>query len=200
MKHSAARIRVALLLACASQLIVSQGAFGQGPTLQQGSKAQVVLRDRSVLPFEGRVTETWDDGFTIDINGQSRPQRVYFAEVESLQRSLRLGSKVGEGAKYGGAIMGGAGFLLGYCFQLFSDQCAEDVEAGIIAGLAAGAAGALVGAGIGALMGRYGPWEAVTNLGGPDRSGDSDRLSVDLLPYPDGRIGLGVSLNVGGGL
>ena len=30
-------------------------------------------------------------------------------------------------------------------------------------------------------------------------SGALDRVSVHLLPYPDGRIGLGVTLSLGGG-
>ena len=45
----------ALLVAFLPQVVISQGALAQGPDLQQGSKARVVLRDPSVAPFEGTV-------------------------------------------------------------------------------------------------------------------------------------------------
>ena len=80
----------------------------------------------------------------------------------------------------------------------FADACAEDIGQGITAGAVGAAAGALVGGGIGLLIGGYGPWESVVDLGGPARSGDRNRVSVDVRPYPDGRIGLGVRLALGG--
>lgn len=199
MKHSSARVWIALLLAFVSQPIAYQGVLAQGPELQERSRARVVLRDPNVAPFEGSVIETWADGFAIDVRGEPTPRRVEFAEVESLQRSLRLGTRAGRGAILGGGVAGVTGFIFGYCFQIFAEGCAEDFRTGVAAGLVAGAGGALVGAGIGWMITRYGPWETVADLGGSGRSGTLDRLSVELLPYPDGRIRLGVSLALGGG-
>ena len=122
-----------------------------------------------------------------------------FADVSSLQRSLRFGTQVANGAWIGGVVVGATGFILGYCFQIFDDGCAKDWGDGGQGLLVGAAAGSLVGAGIGLMIGRYGPWEAVDDVGGPGGSGALDRVSVDLLPYPDGRIGLGVTLSLGGG-
>lgn len=194
MRHFAARIRVVLLFAFVPQVASPHGVLAQGPQLQQGSKAQVVLLDPDVAPFDGSVTQIWDDGFEIDVRGESGPRRVDFAEVESLERSLRLGNKARRGAVYGGAILGTTGFLFGYCFQLFSDECANDFEAGMQVGLPAAGIGALIGAGIGLMISHYGPWETVADLGAPGRSGAQNRVSINLLPYPDGRIALGVTL------
>jgi len=149
------------------------------------------MNDPALLPFEGSVTEAWDGGFEIEVRGESRPRRVDFADVSSLQRSLRVGTQVVNGAWIGGVVGGATGLILGYCVQLLDDGCAKNSGDG--------AQGALVGTGIGLMIGRYGSWEAVADVGGPGGSGALDRVSVDLLPYPDGRIGLGVTLSLGGG-
>jgi hypothetical protein len=156
------------------------------------------MNDPVLFSFEGSVTETWDGGFEIEVRGESRPRRVDFADVSSLQLSRRLGRRIRKGALIGGVTLAGLGFLVGYCFNVSgnSDACKKDVGAGI-EGLWAGVFGALIGAGIGWMFTHYGPFEDV-DLEGP-RSSDVDRLSVGLLPYPDGRIGLGVTLSVGGG-
>ena len=199
MKRSSNRIRFVLLLAFVPQVVTSQGALAQGQRLQRGDEAQVVLRDPNLAPFEGSVIGMLDDGFAIEVRGESRPRRVNFDEVESLRLSTRLGGRARNGALMGGAILGVPGFLLGYCFQLFSDGCAEDFGAGLEVGLPAAAIGGLIGAGIGLLFDNYSPWEDVSDLGRPGRSGALDKLSVDVRPYPDGRIGLGVRLALGGG-
>jgi hypothetical protein len=151
------------------------------------------------MAFEGKVTETWDSGFAIDVKGESTPRRVEYAEVESLHRSYRMGGRVGEGALKGGAATGALGFLIGYCVQIMSSSsdCAENLNAGLGIGLVFGAAGALIGAGVGALLRHDSPFEAVDLEGA--RSGELDRVSIEVLPHPDGRIGLGVSVGVGGG-
>ena len=61
-------------------------------------------------------------------------------------------------------------------------------------GLPAAGIGVLIGAGIGLMITNHGPWETVADLGGPGRSGAQNRVSIDVLPYPDGRIALGVTL------
>ena len=192
------RIRVVLFFAFAPQLVGFSGVLAQRLELQPGDKAQVSMNDPALLPFEGSVTETWDGGFEIEVRGESRPRRVDLADVSSLQRSRRLGRRIRKGALIGGVPLAGLGFLVGYCFNASGndDACTKDVGAGI-EGLWAGVFGALIGAGIGWMFTHYGPFEDV-DLEGP-RSSDVDRLSVGLLPYPDGRIGLGVTLSVGGG-
>ena len=193
------RIRVVLFLAFAPQLVGLSGVLAQRLELQPGDKAQVSMNDPALLPFEGSVTETWDGGFEIEVRGESRPRRVDLADVSSLQRSRRLGRRIRNGALAGGVPAGGLGFLVGYCLDLLSsrDVCAKDLDEGIKAGLAVGVVGALIGAGIGWMFTHYGPFEDI-DLEGP-RSSALDRVSVDLLPYPDGRIGLGVTLSLGGG-
>ena len=191
MKPLFARVRVVLLLLLATQLVATQGIFAQGSALQEGSRARVVFRDPTATPLEGRVIETWDDGFAIDVRGESMPRRVDFAEVESLQRSLRVGTQVVNGAWIGAVVGGATGFILGYCVHLYEDGCAKNSGDGAQGALVGTVAGSLVGAGIGLTIGRYGPWVAV--------AGALDRVSVGLLPYPDGRIGLGVTLALGGG-
>ena len=193
------RIRVVLFFAFALQLVGFSGVLAQRLELQPGDKAQVSMNDPALLPFEGSVTETWDGGFEIEVRGELRPRRVDFAEVESLQRSLRVGTQVVNGAWIGGVVGGATGFILGYCYQLYDDGCAKNSGDGAQGLLVGVVAGSLVGAGIGLMIGRYGPWEAVADVGGPGGSGALDRVSVDLLPYPDGRIGLGVTLILGGG-
>ncbi len=192
------RIRVVLFLAFAPQLVGFSGVLAQRLALQPRDKAQVSMNDPALMPFEGSVTETWNGGFEIEVRGESRPRRVDFADVSSLQRSRRLGRRIRNGALAGGVPLAGLGFLVGYCFNVSGndDACKKDVGAGI-EGLWAGVFGALIGAGIGWMFTHYGPFEDV-DLEGP-RSSDVDRLSVGLLPYPDGRIGLGVTLSVGGG-
>ena len=192
------RIRVVLFFAFAPQLVGFSGVLAQRLELQPGDKAQVSMNDPALLLFEGGVTETWDGGFEIEVRGESRPRRVDLADVSSLQRSRRLGRRIRKGALIGGVPLAGLGFLVGYCFNASGndDACKKDVGAGI-EGLWAGVFGALIGAGIGWMFTHYGPFEDV-DLEGP-RSSDVDRLSVGLLPYPDGRIGLGVTLSVGGG-
>ena len=156
------------------------------------------MNDPVLLLFDGSVTETWDGGFEIEVRGESRPRRVDFADVSSLQLSRRLGRRIRKGALIGGVPLAGLGFPVGYCFTgSGNDECPKDVGAGIGVALFAGVFGALIGAGIGWMFTHYGPFEDV-DLEGP-RSSDVDRLSVGLLPYPDGRIGLGVTLSVGGG-
>ncbi len=193
------RIRVVLFLAFAPQLVGFSGVLAQRLELQPGDKAQVSMNDPALLPFEGSVTETWDGGFEIEVRGESRPRRVDFADVSSLQLSRRLGRRIRKGALIGGVPLAGLGFLVGYCFNVsgHNNDCAKDVGTGIEVALFAGVFGALIGAGIGWMFTHYGPFEAV-DLEGP-RSSDVDRLTVGLLPYPDGRIGLGVTLSVGGG-
>ena len=193
------RIRVVLFLAFAPQLVGFSGVLAQRLELQPGDKAQVSMNDPALLPFEGSVTETWDGGFEIEVRGESRPRRVDFADVSSLQRSLRVGTQVVNGAWIGGVVGGATGFIGGYCYQLYDDGCAKNSGDGAQGALVGTVAGSLVGAGIGLMIGRYGPWEAVADVGGPGGSGALDRVSVDLLPYPDGRIGLGVTLSLGGG-
>ena len=131
--------------------------------------------------------------------GESTARRVDFADVSSLQRSRRLGRRIRNGALVGGVPLGGLGFLIGYCVRFYgpSDGCVKDLDEGIKAGLAVGVVSALIGAGIGWFYSHYGPFEDI-DLEGP-RSSALDRLSVDLVPYPDGRIGLGVILSLGGG-
>ena len=193
------RIWVVLFLGFAPQFIGFSGVLAQRLELQPRDKAQVSMNDPALLPFEGSVTETWDGGFEIEVRGESRPRRVHFAEVESLQRSLRVGTQAVNGAWIGGVVGGATGFILGYCYQLYEDGCAKNSGDGAQGLLVGVVAGSLVGAGIGLTIGRYGPWEAVADVGGPGGSGALDRVSVDLLPYPDGRIGLGVTLSLGGG-
>ncbi len=195
MKHLSARVGFVLLLTLVPQVVISQSALAQGPVLQEGGKAHVVLRDGNAAPFQGSVTEVWDDGFEISVSGESQRRRVDYAEVESLRRSLRLGTKARKGALIGGGILGVTGFFLGYCFQIFDDGCAEDLRTGAGIGLGGVAVGALIGGGIGMLMHNYGPFEAVADLGGPSRS-DSNRLSVEVQPFPGGGIGLGVRLGL----
>ena len=193
------RIRVVLFFSFAPQLVGFSGVLGQRLELQPGDKAQVSMNDPALLPFEGSVTETWDGGFEIEVRGESTPRRVDLADVSSLQRSRRLGRRIRNGSLVGGVPLGGFFFLMGYCVRLYGprDGCVKDLDVGIKTGLAVGVVGALIGAGIGWFYSHYGPFEDV-DLAGP-RSSDVDRLSVDLLPYPDGRIGLGVTLSVGGG-
>ncbi len=193
------RIRVVLFLGFASQLVGFSEILAQRLELQPGDKAQVSMNDPALLPFEGSVTETWDGGFEIEVRGESRPRRVDFADMSSLQRSRRLGTQVANGSWIGGVVGGATGFILGYCYQLYDDGCAKNSGDGAQGALVGTVAGSLVGAGIGLMIGRYGPWEAVADVGGPGGSGALDRVSVDLLPYPDGRIGLGVTLSLGGG-
>ena len=193
------RIRVVLFLAFAPQLVGFSGVLAQRLELQPGDKAQVSMNDPALLPFEGSVTETWDGGFEIEVRGQARPRRVNFADVSSLQRSLRVGTQAANGAWIGGVVGGATGFILGYCYQLYEDGCAKNSGDGAQGALVGTVAGSLVGAGIGLMIARYGPWEAVADVGGTSGSGVLDRVSVDLLPYPDGRIGLGVTLSLGGG-
>ncbi len=193
------RIRVVLFLGFAPQSIGFSGVLAQRLELQPGDKAQVSMNDPALLPFGGSVTETWDGGFEIEVRGESRPRRVDFADVSSLQRSLRVGTQVVNGAWIGGVVGGVTGFIGGYCYQLLDDGCAKNSGDGAQGALVGAVAGSLVGAGIGLMIGRYGPWEAVADVGGPGGSGALDRVSVDLLPYPDGRIGLGVTLSLGGG-
>jgi len=199
MKHLPTRILVVLFLGFAPQLVGFSEVLAQRLELQPGDKAQVSMNDPALLPFEGSVTETWDGGFEIEVRGESRPRRVDLADVSSLQRSRRLGRRIRNGALVGGVPLGGLGFLIGYCLRVYgpSDGCVKDLDEGIKVGLAVGVVGALIGAGIGWFYSHYGPFEDV-DLEGP-RSGTLDRLSVGLLPYPDGRIGLGVTLSVGGG-
>ncbi len=186
------RIRAALFFAFALQLIGSSGVLGQRLDLQPGDKALVALNDEALLPFEGRVTETWDSGFEIEVRRESRPRRVDLADVSSLQRSRRLGRRILNGALIGGVVGGATGFIGGYCYQLFDDGCAQNLGDGAQGLLVGAVVGSLVGAAVGRMFSHYGPFEAV-DLAGP-RSGTLDRLSVDLLPYPDGRIGLLVTL------
>ncbi len=195
------RIRVVLFFAFAPQLVGFSGVLAQRLDLQPGDKAQGFMNDPFLPALEGSVTETWDGGFEIEVRGESTPRRVDVAGVSSLQRSRRLGGQARKGALMGGAGLGSLGFLLGYCVQILSssNDCAEDLNAGLGIGLVFGAAGALLGAGIGALRTHYGPFEAVDLEGSAPRSSGLDRVSVDLLPYPDGRIGLGVTLSLGGG-
>ena len=191
------RIRVVLFFAFAPQLVGFSGVLAQRLELQPGDKAQVSMNDPALLPFEGSVTETWDGGFEIEVREESRPRRVDFADVSSLQRSLRVGTQVVNGAWIGGVVGGATGFILGYCYQLYNDGCAANSGDGAQGLLVGAVAGSLVGAAVGWMNIHYGPFEAV-DVAGP-RSGTLDRLSVDLLPYPDGRIGLEVTLALGGG-
>ena len=197
--HLSPKMWVALLVALLPQVVISQGALAQGLDLQQGSKARVVLRDPTVAPFEGTVIETRSDGFQIDVRGESTPRRVDFADIESLQRAVRLGTRAAAGARLGGMTLGITGFIVGYCINVFGSGCAKDLRPGSVGLLVGAAAGVLIGGGIGMLMTRYGPWETLADLGAPGGSSALDRLSVDVLPYPDGRIGLGVTLTLGGG-
>ena len=199
MKRIRTRVRVALLLVFAPQLVGFSGVLAQRLDLQTGDKAQVFMNDPFLLALEGSVTETWDGGFGIEVRGESTPRRVDFADVSSLQRSRRLGRRIRNGALIGGVVGGATGFIAGYCYQLYDDGCAKNSGDGAQGLLVGVAVGSLVGAGIGLTIGRYGPWEAVADVGGPGGSGALDRVSVDLLPYPDGRIGLGVTLRLGGG-
>ena len=134
------RIRVVLFLGFAPQFIGFSGVLAQRLELQPGDKAQVSMNDPALLPFEGSVTETWDGGFEIEVRGESRPRRVDFADVSSLQRSRRLGRQIRNGALLGGVPLGGLGFLIGYCVRFYgsSDGCAKDLDEGIKAGLAVG--------------------------------------------------------------
>ncbi len=190
------RIRVVLFFAFAPQLVGFSGVLAQRLELQPGDKAQVSMNDPALLPFEGSVTETWDGGFEIEVRGESRPRRVDLADVSSLQRSRRLGRRIRNGALIGGVVGGAIGFIGGYCYKLYNDGCAKNLGDGEQGLLVGAAVGSLVGAAVGWMNIHYGPFEAV-DLG--PRSGTLDRLSVDLLPYPDGRIGLGVTLSLGGG-
>lgn len=199
MKRFSSRAQVVLLLAFVLQVVASQAISAQRPNLQAGSRAQVVPSDPNVEPFEGTVTQTWQDGFAIEVRGEPTPRRVDFADVESLQRSLRLGTQAKHGAIIGGAAVGVTGFIVGYCFNLYGTGCFKDLRTGAAGGLVGAGIGALVGGGIGILIGRYGPWETVDDLGGPTRSADLDRVTFDVAPQPDGRIGLGVTLRFGGG-
>ncbi len=199
MNRLATRTRVVLFLGFAPQFIGFSGVLAQRLELQPGDKAQVSMNDPALLPFEGSVTETWDGGFEIEVRGESRPRRVDFADVSSLLRSLRVGTQVVNGAWIGGVVGGATGFILGYCVHLYEDGCVKNSGDGAQGALVGTVAGSLVAAGIGLTIGRYGPWEAVADVGGPGGSGALDRVSVDLLPYPDGRIGLGVTLSLGGG-
>ena len=191
------RIRVVLFLAFAPQLVGFSGVLAQRLELQPGDKAQVSMNDPALLPFEGSVTETWDGGFEIEVRGESRPRRVDFADVSSLQRSRRLGRRIRNGALIGGVVVGAIGFIGGYCYNIGEDWCAKNSGDGQQGLLVGAVVGSLVGAAVGWMNIHYGPFEAV-DLAGP-RSGTLDRLSVGLLPYPDGRIGLGVTLRLGGG-
>ncbi len=196
--HFPPQMSVALLVAFLLQVVISEGALAQGPEPQQGSKARVVLSDPTVAPFVGTVIETRGDGFDMDVEGESTPRRVDFADVESLQRAVRLGTRARMGALLGGATLAVTGFVVAYCVNVFGSGCARDLRTGS-AGLLVGAgAGILIGGAIGSLITHYGPWETVSDLGAPDGSRALDRLRVDLLPYPDGRIGLGVTLALGG--
>jgi hypothetical protein len=199
MKRLSLGIQVILLLALVPQVVISQGIAAQGPGLQVGDKAQGFMNDRFRVGFEGKVTETWDSGFAIDVKGEPTPRRVEYADVESLQRSYRMGGRARESALKAGAVSGGLGFLLGYCVQIMSSssECAENTNGGIAVGLVFGAAGALIGAGVGALLRHDSPFESVDLE--DSRSGDLDRVSIEVLPHPDGRIGLGVTVGVGGG-
>ena len=141
MKHLAARVRVVLLLAFVPQVVASQEVLAQSQELQRGNKAHVVLLDPNARPLQGSVIETWDDGFEIEVGGESRPRRVDFAEVESLQRSVRLGTKWGKGALIGAAVLGLPGFLLGFCFDPYGVGCAGDFRTGTAVGLVAGQSG-----------------------------------------------------------
>jgi len=107
MKRLPTRVRVALLLVFAPQLVGFSGVLAQRLELQPGDKAQVSMNDPALLPFEGSVTETWDGGFEIEVRGESRPRRVDFADVSSLQRSRRLGRRIRNGAWIGGVVGGG---------------------------------------------------------------------------------------------
>ncbi len=186
------RIRVVLFLGFAPQLVGFSEVLAQRLELQPGDKAQVSMNDPALLPFEGSVTETWDGGFEIEVRGESRPRRVDLADVSSLQRSRRLGRRIRNGALIGGVVVGAIGFIGGYCYNIGEDWCAKSSEDGQQGLLVGAVVGSLVGAAVGWMNIHYGPFEAV-DLAGP-RSGTLDRLSVDLLPYPDGRIGLGVTL------
>ena len=106
------------------------------------------MNDPALLPFEGSVTETWDGGFEIEVRGESRPRRVDFADVSSLQRSLRVGTQVVNGAWIGGVVGGATGFIGGYCVHLYEDGCAKNSGDGAQGALVGTVAGSLVGAGI----------------------------------------------------
>ena len=127
------------------------GVLAQRLDLQPGDKVEVIS-DRVFFPFEGRVTETWDGGFEIEVRGESRPRRVDISDVASLKRSRRLG---GQGSK-------DALELVAHCLAQSRDLC-NGVDGGGIAvvGLVLGAALALIGADIVGMSSHYGPFEAV---------------------------------------
>jgi hypothetical protein len=190
-----------MFFALAPQFAGFSGVLAQKLELQPRDKTQVSMKSPDVLSFEGVVTETWDGGFDVKVRGERTPRSVDLADVSSLLRSRRLGGRAGKGALVGGGILGGTGFFLGYCVQILSSssECAEDFDAAIKIGLPAFAIGAVIGAGIGAMFSRYSPFEAVDLDGSDPRSSSLDRFHVDLVPFPDGRIGLGMTLGIGGG-
>lgn len=118
--------------------------------------------------------------------------------MESLQLSRRLGTQAGQGALVG-VPFAIVGFVFGYCVDFLSSSggCAKNLDDGVGVGLVLGGSTALIGAGIGWMISRYSPFEAVDLEGA--RSRDLDRVGIKVLPHPDGRIGLGVTVGVGGG-
>ena len=101
------------------------GVLAQRLDLQPGDKVEVIS-DRVFFPFEGRVTETWDGGFEIEVRGESRPRRVDISDVASLKRSRRLGW---QGSK--GVLDLGVG-LVAHCLVQSRDGC-NGVDSGGIA-------------------------------------------------------------------
>jgi hypothetical protein len=112
---------------------------------------------------------------------------------DRLDTDLRLNLYSGTHALKGAVTVGGTlaslGFSLGYCFQLFADGCAGDLEGGLAVGALFGLAGAAVGGLIGAAIPNYTP------VGASALYADA---RVTPLLSSDGKVGVSVSVPLAG--
>ena len=189
------RVAAALFAAGTLSLVSSTASSGQVASIKPGERLRVTIGVRSqadprvITPsvVKGRLESLREDSLLVRVGTADSVAAFAISAFEGPNHYLEVhaGSQARNGALAGLAVGGLTGFLVGYCFQLFSDSCANDAAAGLGVGAVFGAAGTLAGALVGALVDRYEPV-------------DSTARETSVKPYfgRRGQIGLSARIQI----
>ena len=97
-------------------------------------------------------TEILDIGRTVCSNREDSVRYALSSPDLTRMEAQPSGTRAVEGLKFGATTGALAGFLMGYCLNIGSDECSEDVEAGVVVALIVGGAAGVIGLAIGALL------------------------------------------------
>lgn len=183
-------------LALTSLLLVSTPGWTLAQTNPLGPGS--VLRFRPMNPAPGRsligtLREVRDDSLFIQLKGDAF-STAYPASILG-DPDYKVQSKTGTKAvpvAVGGFVVGaGLGFVVGYCFQIFGDGCAHNLDGGVKAGAALGGISALLGAFMGSLVPKF------EDIDGDPFGGARPRLATYIDPM--GRFGVSLRFGAPGG-